>query len=255
MKHDVYDSMYSDEESHWWYVARRKIITAQLDSLLATGSAGNARLLDYGCGTGRNLVEFSKRGVACGLDASAEALEYCRKRGLQHVALVEPARLAAGENPFGEAFDVIVLSDVLEHLDDDIGALKQLRPLLRPGGHVLITVPAYEFLWSGEDYVSHHRRRYRARGLARVLRSAGYELERITYFNALLFPVQVAVILFNRLFRPKTMFESNVRQTAPTMNGALTRIFSAESALLRRMRFPFGGSILCCARRLPGPDA
>lgn len=255
MKEEIYDSMYSDEESHWWYVARRKIITSEVGSIFRSAameaSPSSWRLLDYGCGTGRNLVEFAKLGVACGLDASADALEYCRQRGLQDVALAQPEELAAGKNPFGEPFDLLVLSDVLEHLDDDVGMLKQLAALLKPDGRVLITVPAYEFLWSGEDYVSHHRRRYRLRGLASVVRSAGFEVEQITYFNALLFPLQVCVILFNRLFRPKSMFESNVQRTPAAVNAALEGIFSAEAGLLKRIRFPFGGSILCRARRLP----
>lgn len=253
MKQHVYPCMYSDEESYWWYVARRTIIMDQVDSLIASEAKDPGRmgwrLLDFGCGTGRNLLELEKRGIACGLDASAVALEFCRKRGLQQVALIDPQQLSRGENPFGEPFDLVLIADVLEHVPDDEGALRQLALLLRPGGLLLITAPAYEFLWSGEDFVSQHERRYTARRLARLVRAAGYDIVRLTYFNSILFPIQVAAILWNRVFHPKSLYRTSVVQLPHGVNSVLTRIFSLESAVIKRMRLPLGGSILCCGRR------
>jgi SAM-dependent methyltransferase len=233
VKADVYDLAFAQEDSHWWYTARRRILRAEVETCLReVGGTGNIpRLLDFGCGTGGNLQSFSSAADAYGVDVSSLALEYCRRRGLTRVAVV-PAGEPIGNNPFRDPFDVVVMADVLEHVDEEQPLLRELAHWMRPGGWLIVTVPAYGFLWSGEDYVSNHRRRYRARGLARMLTATGFEVARLTYFNTLLFPAQVATVLANRLFRPRSMYETVVKEEPKRVNTALGAVFGAETRIL-----------------------
>src|SRR5262249_13575002 len=144
------------------------------------------RILDYGCGTGLNLCWLSTLGTVYGLDTSERGVAFCTQRGLSQVAHWNGS-LSNGP-PCGQPFDLITMLDVLEHIDDDVAILKQLGTWLKPEGILLVTVPAYEFLWSGEDYVSDHKRRYTKRRIAHVFRQTGYEIVKLSYFNTLLLP-------------------------------------------------------------------
>ena len=162
-----YRELYELEDRHWWFRGRRAVIWA----LLARAGIDRApRLLDAGCGTGRNLVEFGPLGEAEGVDVSSEAVDFCRRRGLDGV------RQATLEDlPFeGGRFDLTLATDVIEHLDDDRRALRELRRAARPGGRLLVTVPAYRWLWSQHDESMHHRRRYTERGLSDALKASGW---------------------------------------------------------------------------------
>ena len=142
-----------------------------------------ARILDVGCGTGANLLLLSKYGDAEGVDISDDALSFCRERGLQKVT-----KGAAEELPYADGlFDLITAFDVVEHLDDDVAGLKEMRRVLRPGGRVLLFVPTFMFLWGLQDDVSNHRRRYRLPELSRILEQAGFEVERTSYANITFF--------------------------------------------------------------------
>ncbi|MSP13263.1 MAG: class I SAM-dependent methyltransferase [Chloroflexi bacterium] len=246
MKEEIYQLTYELEQSYWWYVARRQIVTAQLAALLRS-KVGMARILDYGCGTGLNLTHFAGLGDAYGVDVSPTAIAFCRERGLTQVAMIG-AQEELCANPFGQLFDVVTMLDVLEHIPDDACRLQQIGKWLKPGGLLMVTVPAFEFLWSGEDYVSQHVRRYSGRSLARLFRHTGYEIVKLSYFNTLLFPAQVATILWKRLCAPRSMYQSNLAPLRPDLNWLLTCIMSFESLPLRRYSLPIGGSILCCGR-------
>jgi SAM-dependent methyltransferase len=181
---------------------------------------------------------------AVGTDASTVALGWCKRRGLG-------GRVACGDftaPPFQDrTFDVVMLLDVLEHLDDDREALKNAFRLLHRGGLLVVTVPAYPILWSGEDYVSEHRRRYVRRDLQELVAAAGFTVQRSSYFNTILFPVMAATIFWRRCFVPGDRTRSNVRPLPGAVNMILTAVFTLERSLLRWMSFPFGGSILCVA--------
>lgn len=251
MRRDVYGLTYHSEETHWWYVARRRIILSWLTQSLAkmrTQDSSSPRLLDYGCGTGINLVYLAKIGVAFGVDASPDAIAFCRQRGLQNVVATGSLEEMQAPAVFGGEFDVVTMFDVLEHLPDEVGALRCIRGLLKPGGLLVVTVPAFDWLWSGEDVVSEHLRRYTRSSLSRVLHEAGYETWRISYFNTLLFPLQAAIALWNRSLRPQSMSESMVKPVPGPLNSALAAIVSVESLLLRALRFPVGASLICSAR-------
>lgn len=248
MKKEIYRLMFDQEQTYWWYAGRRKIILEQLEVILEKiGPTGQwrPRILDYGCGTGLNLVSFQKFGDVFGMEPSESAMQFCCERGLKQVVQVDPEAGLDGGNPFGKPFNIVTILDVLEHIPDDAGALKKISRLLKPGGIVLVTVPAFEFLWSGEDYVSNHLRRYRKSGLARVFRAAGLEVEKLSYFNTFLFPAQVAVVLWDRIFRPRRMYQTNLRKVSDFVNSLLISILSREAKVLRKMNFPIGWSLLC----------
>jgi SAM-dependent methyltransferase len=251
MKEEIYELTYMIEQTYWWYVARRQIIRTQVARFLPARSAQSVppRILDYGCGTGINLFWLSTLGNVYGLDTSERGVAFCMQRGLSQVAHVHGS-LSHG-NPFGQPFDLITMLDVLEHIDDDVAILKQLGTWLKPEGILLVTVPAYEFLWSGEDYVSDHKRRYTKRRISHVFRQIGYEIVKLSYFNTLLLPVQVLTILWKRLFSPRSMYRSHITPLRPAVNALLTRIMAAEDHVLPHVNLAFGGSILCCARKGP----
>src|SRR5437764_731092 len=178
------EQMYQIENHHWWFVGKRLLVAVLLGEVLDTRGL---RILDIGCGTGAVLAHLKERARAVGVDHSPLALAYCRKRGLALLACADGERL-----PFVPAsFDVILMLDVLEHAIDDVGLLRAVGALLRPGGMVLVSVPAFQGLWSPHDEVLHHLRRYTARGLRRVMNEAGFVVERLTYTNVAAFPPAV----------------------------------------------------------------
>ena len=243
MQEHTYPIMYEVEDSHWWYEGRRRIIASFLERICGGLQMPRPRILDVGCGTGANLDLLTQFGEVEGVDISQDALSFCRERGFDNVR-----HGAAEQLPFADgSFDIVTALDVIEHLDDDLGSLKEMRRVLGPRGRVLLFVPAFMFLWGVQDDVSNHRRRYKLKELRDVVRAAGFEVERATYANLTFF----APILFVRTFmrvarlRPPSEFKINV----PAFNGVLGRIFGAERFWLRRLNFPFGVSALCVARR------
>ena len=242
MQQHTYSIMYEVEETHWWFVGRRRILKSFLACIVQGLGKKKLQILDIGCGTGANLEMLSEFGDAQGVDVSAEALSFCRMRGLDQV------RQGAAEHlPYEDAkFDLVTALDVVEHLDDDLGGLREVRRVLRPDGRALIFVPAFMFLWGVQDEISNHRRRYTLSGIREALRSAGFELERATYANITFFlPILLGRLLMRITgFRPAS--ENNL--TIGGLNGVLGSLFGAESALLRHLNFPFGVSIICVAR-------
>lgn len=229
------------ERTHWWFGARREIVLAVLERHVAPGG----RILDVGCGTGFFLEAARERYDVWGVDPSATAIELCRRRGVTQVMEGSAAVL-----PVDPPFDAVLFLDVLEHLDDDRGALGEARRVLRPGGVVLATVPAYMALWSDHDVVNQHRRRYTRGALAECLRSAGLTIRQLTYYNTLLFAPAAA----ERLWRRATGRRSDelLHVPPPRVNRAMRRIFAAERGPLTRSpsprEFPFGLSLLAVAQ-------
>ena len=244
MQQHTYSIMYQIEKTHWWFVGRRRIIESFLERVCRDLKVDRPRILDVGCGTGANLEMLARFGEAEGVDVSLEALSFCRERGLQNVRQSEAEHLPYED----ESFDLITGLDVVEHLDDDLAGLREMRRVLRPGGRALFFVPAFMFLWGVQDDISHHRRRYTLDGLKRVVREAGLEVERATYANLTFFaPILVGRLLMRVTgFRPAS--ENNIN--VGILNGLLGRILGAESAILRHANFPFGVSAICVARRV-----
>jgi SAM-dependent methyltransferase len=245
MKEHTYPIMFRIEQSHWWYTGRRKILAEFVEEICRHVTDRRPRILDVGCGTGANLLMLSKYGEAEGVDVSEDALAFCRERGLDKV------RLGAGEKlPYEDGtFDLVTALDVVEHMDDDLAGLREMRRVLRPGGRVLLFVPTFMFLWGLQDEVSNHRRRYRLPELRQVLEEAGFEIERTTYANITFFLPILIMRKLMRLTGIKTDSENSINVTA--LNGVLGRLFGAESWILKRMNLPFGVSGLCVARVKP----
>jgi 2-polyprenyl-3-methyl-5-hydroxy-6-metoxy-1,4-benzoquinol methylase len=240
MKAEAYQIMEDCEESYWWYRARREIIAETVRRFVPRG----ANLLDFGCGHGATAERLARSGYRVVVtDLAESARARCLQRRLE---VFEPDDI---EEKRGAGFDGVLACDVLEHVEDEATLLLRLCHLLRPGGHLLVTVPACEFLWSGEDYVSEHVRRYNGRGLVSALRSAGLDLVWRSHFNTLLFPAVASAIVWKRLVRPREMYRSNVQPLPRWLDDTLGRIFSMERPALRYLRFPIGTSIIAVARR------
>jgi SAM-dependent methyltransferase len=242
MQQHTYSIMYEVEGTHWWFVGRRRIIAGFVEKICREVKDRTPRILDVGCGTGANLEMLSKYGEAEGVDVSHDALAFCRARGLENVRHGEAEKLPYEDG----AFDLVTGLDVVEHLDDDVAGLREMRRVLRPDGRVLLFVPAFMFLWGVQDDVSHHRRRYTLSSLRRVMTEAGFEVERATYANITFFAPILAGRALMRVTGLRPASENNINVSA--LNGVLGRVLGAESALLRHMNFPFGVSAICVAR-------
>jgi len=243
MQQHTYPIMYQIEETHWWFAGRRRIISGFVERICVGLERQPPHILDVGCGTGANLELLGRFGQAEGVDVSPEALAFCRERGLQSVRQGEAEHLPYPD----ESFDLVTGLDVVEHLDDDVAGLKEIRRVLRPGGHTLLFVPAFMFLWGVQDDISHHRRRYTLAGLKETVKAAGLEVEIATYANiTFFFPILLGRLLMRLTgFRPAS--ENNL--TVGFLNRPLGSILGAEDLLLRHAGLPFGVSAICVARR------
>ena len=245
METDFYAEYYEIEDRHWWFIGRREILLRVLADRM--DGAAHREILDYGCGTGTMLGHLTRFGHARGVDADAAAVEFCRRRGVADVQHVPPGPL-----PFADAtFDLVTALDVIEHIVDDRAALAELQRVLKPGGTLLVAVPAMPFLWGPQDEISHHERRYVARQLRERLSTAGLEIRRQTFFNTLLF-LPIAAVRLLRPYRPgEGELRSDFTLTDPdsVANRVLARIFAAEAPLVARRDLPFGVSLLAVAEK------
>lgn len=230
------------QERHWWYASRRRILHAALEDLDRAGLP-EGTLCDLGCGAGSNLPVLERFGETLGIDDAEDAVGMCHRRGYRNVRRQRVEQLA--EEAPGSC-KVVLLADVIEHIDDEDACLRAVHRLLAPGGALLITVPAYDWLWSPSDDLNEHRRRYTEPGLRTVV-ARHFEVERSTYFNTFLFGLVVAGRAVEKALHRRGDEAAEV--PAEPVNSMLEAIFCAEIPLLRRARLPFGGSVLCVARR------
>ena len=243
MEAAVYEQEARVEETHWWFVGRRTLFGRELAKL---GLGPDTRVLDIGTGTGANLRLMRQIGMerVIGLDQSEEAIRFCASRGLGTVRQGDIRRL-----PFEpESFDLVLATDVLEHVDEDAAAAAEIRRVLAPGGHALVTVPAFASLWGLQDVQSHHKRRYRRPEFRRVLLEAGFEIRTLYYFNYLLFPAIWGARQAIRILKPRIESENQVN--TPLINCVLGSVFALDVLTAPALRPPFGVSILAVCRRL-----
>ncbi|MGK2942075.1 MAG: class I SAM-dependent methyltransferase [Immundisolibacter sp.] len=240
MEASEYRFMAEHEDRHWWFVGRRAVLAALLDGLALPA---DARILEVGCGTGGNLPLLGRYGQVTALEMDAYARAFAQqKTGVDVRDGVLPQSL-----PFvDERFDLVCLFDVLEHVADDHAALAAITGLLAPGGRLLLTVPAHQWLWSVHDQHLHHRRRYSRAGLRALLEANGYVVDRTSFFNALLFLPAAAVRLVDR-WRGR-LTASGAALPSAAINRLLTCLFAAEAPWLRRWNLPFGLSLLALAK-------
>jgi len=230
------------EDRHWWYKGRRAVLERVIADLRLPS---DSRILDAGCGSGRNMVELARRGTVTGVELSETSV--CLARAREAGEVIEGSVV---EMPFeGSSFDLAASLDVIEHLQDDLGALRELRRVVASGGYLLVTVPAYQWLWSGHDVINHHYRRYTRRSLLAVAEQAGWECVRTSYFNSLLLPVAIVLRVLDRLSPRATESSLDLWIPPEPLNWLLERPLVLEAGLIGRGgRIPGGLSLLAVFR-------
>jgi SAM-dependent methyltransferase len=241
MERVVFERMAELDQDHWWFPARRRILESLIAREVRPPKA--ARVLEIGCGTGHNLPMLSRFGrvQACELDDSARAL--AAKRFGRKIEAAKLPDLSVFE---AASFDLVALLDVLEHVPDDRSALEAILTRLKPGGALLLTVPANKWMWSAHDVAHHHFRRYSKDELARLVGEAGFQPQLLSYFNTLLFPLVAAARIAGKLTR-KDSADDHL-PSAP-VNAVLNGIFGLEAGLIGRVPMPFGVSLVAVLRR------
>ena len=228
-----------EDRSHWWFRGRLAVIRATLRRALPPR---RVRLLELGCGSGNVLGALTEFGDAVGMEANDDLITAARAAGLD-------VRVGHLPDDLGVApgwAEVVLLLDVIEHVDDDVATLGAARAGMGEGGLLVVTVPAYRWLWSGHDEVLGHRRRYTAGELRAAVERAGFAVLRVSYFNTLLFPLLVAVRAWKRLRGDRG---HDLRRPAAPLNALLERVFALERYLVPRVALPFGSSLILIGRR------
>jgi SAM-dependent methyltransferase len=243
MDPSLYPRMAEVEDRHWWFASRRAVADRLLDRF---GLPPDCAILEPGCGTGGNFPMLARRGRLFAMDSDESALSFAASRQL--------ATLARGSLPssipFGDIrFDLVVMTDVLEHLDDPAASLRALHARLKPGAGLLLTVPAAPWLWSDHDLTHHHRRRYRRAELHRTVTDAGFTVSYLSYYNFILFPAIAAARLLGKMAHgARASGHHDLTMPSRLLNGLLFGLFSSERCVVGKIRVPFGVSLILMAR-------
>ncbi len=245
MDQSAYIQMRDVESRHWWFRARRDILQRIIERKL--GNPVGARILEVGCGTGGNLAMLSRFGHVTGMEMNALAV---RESMTRSAAVILHGRVP--EDLPDSKYDLVALLDVLEHIEDDVALLQALRGNIAANGFLLLTVPAYTFLWSHHDIVVHHYRRYTQSRLAGVLENNGYTLRYISYFNTILFPLVAATRIVKRRLGGTS---SDLTMPGAFLNRIFYGLFASERHLLPAHSLPFGVSIVAIAVPMHGQAA
>ncbi|MDP2709114.1 MAG: class I SAM-dependent methyltransferase [bacterium] len=239
MEKKLYQTYQEIERGHWWFIGRRRIISNILNF-----SAKDIKILDFGCNAGYLVGYLRNRGFnAEGCDKSSEAVDFGRAQGIKNLKLTENDFLPYGD----ESFDLVLCLDVLEHLSDDSAGLKEIKRVLKPGGRAVIMVPAFKFLWGLQDRVSHHCRRYVKLDLKKLAVANDLSIQRLSYFNSILFLPIAALRLWQKIIPPRRFSDFDLNYGF--LNLILKVIFLSEAFLLKFINFPFGVSLLAILKK------
>lgn len=236
----AYNSLKELQESHWWFEGRRKIISSLIKQF--AGPQNDLKILEAGCGYGGNLPMLSRFGKVDGFEFDDGARAFAGSLLGRPVAY---GHLPSKPGFDGREFDLIAMLDVLEHIEDDVGSLIALSNLIGKDGHILITVPAFPWLWSKHDEIHHHKRRYTKTSLNRAIVEAGLKPVRIGYFNTLLFPLAMIERLRQRIFKAGSPVE---RLPPRAVNRTFASVFGFEKYFIGRVSMPVGLSLFAIAR-------
>jgi ubiquinone/menaquinone biosynthesis C-methylase UbiE len=242
---EEYEKMYNLEDSHWWFVGKRRIAKNLIEEFVPLDH--EEAVLDVGCGTGATMCFLDHYGRVYGIDISETALYFCQERALSGLSRASTLRLPFADSSFSlvTAFDVLYHEEVV----DDLAALREFHRVCKEGGNVLISEPAFNFLWSYHDTAYHSKRRYVASELESKLGKVGFQVVKLSYSNALLFPVILAFRMWKRLFKPSPEDRSDVKPLNPYLNKGLLALYNLEALLLCKARLPVGSSVVCVARK------
>ncbi len=243
-----------EEDRHWWFASRTRALFTLMDALSLNDSG--LQLLDIGCGAGNMIHHLSRYGKVWGVEIDARPIAVARQRGYD-VHLGDASRGLAYPNA---SFDVVAVLDVLEHNQDDQGILREACRVLRPCGYLIVTTPAFMWLWSYNDVLNAHVRRYNIPELRSKLERAGFEIQRISYNNFFIFPVAAALIFVRRAgARPPQLrshhlsaeaYQVEMEPVPPLVNFVLTALGWVEAQLLRWTDLPIGTGIVAIARKM-----
>jgi SAM-dependent methyltransferase len=241
MDRRVYDRMAEHDSTHWWYRARRDILA---DYLTREGRLPKeARILEIGCGTGHNLPMLAQFGRVDAIEIDPAARDVASQRLGKAVG---DAPLPALPGVPDAHYDLIAVLDVVEHIEDDVAALQAMRARLAPGGKILITVPAHQWMWSAHDVVNHHHRRYSKTTLVKAIDAAGLRPRKLGYFNSLLFPLAAGARIMGRITGRE---DSDDTPPAAPLNTLFEKIFRLERHMVGRLPMPPGVSIITLAEQ------
>ena len=242
MTPEMYEKHARMEDAHWWFEGRRQIVRQVLERHLAPRP--NRTMLDVGCGTGGMFPLLESFGTVEGAEPSEDGRHYLAQRFPS--VKVHPCALPDGL-PQGK-WDAVTMFDVLEHLEEPIDALRAIRDRLVFDGQLVLTVPAFQFLWSKHDEVNHHFRRYGRIQLVSQLATAGFRVTYVSYFNSILFPAVAAARLVRKLV-PSLDTGADLEEASAPVNALLTRVFGAERLALKASKLPIGVSLVAVAQR------
>lgn len=235
----VYDRMAAHDSTHWWYRARREILADYVERY--AGLKPGSRILEIGCGTGHNLPMLGAFGEVDAIEIDPAARAIASQRLGKPVGASPLPGLP--DVPRGH-YDLVAVLDVVEHIEDDVAALAAMKSCLKPGGKILIAVPAHQWMWSAHDEVNHHQRRYSKKTLAAAITAAGLRPRKLGYFNSLLFPLAAAARVAGRITGRD---DSDDSPPAAPVNALFERVFGWERHLVGRVPMPIGVSILTLA--------
>lgn len=236
------------EENTWWFVSRRNIILKLIKKL---NLKKDAKILDIGCSGGPLIKLLSQNGFieVYGIDISSEAIGLCKERGIENVAVMDGTKTQFNDNEF----DLIISSDTLEHIENDIDALSEWRRILKPNGSLIIFVPVFNFLWSSHDEIFQHFRRYSKPAFLEKLKNSGFKIIRNSYWNfCLFFPTSLMRIL-QRLHFLKKSKGSLLYKLNPWLDRCLVILLSIENNFLDFFNFPVGASIFAVCKTKERP--
>jgi SAM-dependent methyltransferase len=239
MERVIYDRMAELDELHWWYRARREVLAALIERTMRL--TPNADILEVGCGTGHNIRMLERFGKVDGIEIDPEARRFAEKRLKRKISSAALPKLTGIKRGH---YDLVAALDVVEHIDDDRAAIAGLASCLKPGGKLLVTVPAHQWMWSAHDELNHHKRRYSKRGLRQLIEASPLQLDEIGYFNSFLFPLAVGA----RLAARATGRGGGDDSLPPKpLNYAFERAFAAERRLIGKVPLPPGLSLFAVA--------
>lgn len=245
METELFDEMWNVEQQHWWFVGRRRVVASLVDRFAPKPAAGRLQVCELGCGTGGNLDYWKQTSEVCGMDISAKALEYARRR--------VGARVELGSLPHDvpfepSSFDLVLMTDVFEHIEDDATSARAALSLLRPGGILVATVPAHQWLYSPRDTHHQHFRRYAKSSFTNLFQIPGAKIEYLGYYNSLLFAPAAAARITSKLFSQNSR-PGDLQIPSGPLNRILAGIFSFERHLLGRVPMPMGLSLVTVVGR------